>query len=262
MVRRVVVGALLLAATAVPLARGDVAKTTGTLNLRAELAFVSVPGACPAGSPAAVICHSRTGEGVVPGLGRVTESYLFMADNTACRSVGYKVLAYSARLSVDGRGDFLLSVAETPECIPDLAVPRASQPFTVTGGTGAFVGASGSGTVTRLAGLPGARVTGTDTWTGTVSVPGVEFETPIDSTAPTIKGVKSKLVRAPRGASRVRVTYRVTATDDVDGTVAVSCRPRSGSRFRIGRTVVSCTAQDRSNNVATARFVITVKRSR
>jgi hypothetical protein len=89
-----------------------------------------------------------------------------------------------------------------------------------------------------------------------------EFVTAVDSTAPTIQGARSKVVRAPRGATRVRVTYRVTATDDVDGTVAVSCRPGSGSRFKIGRTVVTCTAADRSNNVATACFLITVKRSR
>jgi hypothetical protein len=262
MVRGVVAGAFVFAATVVPFARGDVARTTGTLNLRAQIAFVSVPGDCPAGSSAAFVCHSRTGEGVVPGLGRVTESYVFIADNSPCTSAAYKVLTYSARLSVEGRGDLRVTLAETSDCIPELAVPRAQQAFTVTGGTGAFVGASGNGTVTRVAGPPGARVTGTDTWTGTVSVPGLEFENPTDSTAPTIKGAKSKVVRAPRRASRVRVTYRVTATDDVDGMVAVSCQPRSGSRFKIGRTVVICTAADRSNNVATARFLITVKRSR
>jgi hypothetical protein len=149
-----------------------VASTAGTLNLRAQIAFVGQPAESPAGSSAAVICHSRTGEGVVPGLGRIAESYVILADNTTCTSAAYKILAYSARFSVEGKGDLLLSLAETPECIPELAVPRASQAFTVTGGTGIFVGASGSGTVTRVSGNPGARVTGTDTWTRTVSVPG------------------------------------------------------------------------------------------
>ena len=73
-----------------------------------------------------------------------------------------------------------------------------------------------------------------------------------------MKGIVSKTVRAPRGAKRVRVTYKVTARDDVDA-VPVSCRPRSGSRFRIGRTVVKCTATDGSGNTATAKFTITVK---
>jgi HYR domain len=251
-----------LATTAVPIAGGGPARTSGTLNLRAVLQFVSVPANCPPGMPDSVICHSRTGEGVVPGLGRVTEAYVFMADRSACLSAAYKVLAYSARLSVDGKGDLLLTLAETPECVPELAAPRASQTFTVTGGTGALVGASGSGTVTRVAGLPGARVVGEDTWTGTLVVPGLEFEVEVDQTAPTISGAKSKVVRAPRKAKRVRVTYRVTATDDVDGPIPISCRPASGSRFKIGRTNVTCSATDKTGNTATARFTVTVRRSR
>jgi hypothetical protein len=246
-----------LGMTAVPIAGGGAAKTSGTLNLRAVLKFVSVPASCPPGTPDSVICHSRTGEGAVPGLGRVTETYLFMADNRACVSVAYKVLAYSARFSVEGKGDLLLALAETPECVPDLAVPRATQAFTVRGGTGAFVGASGSGTLTRVAGLPGARVVGEDTWTGTLVVPGLEFE--IDQIAPTITGATSKTVRAPRKAKRARVTYHVTATDAVDGPVAVSCQPASGSRFKIGRTNVTCSAADNTGNTATARFTVTVK---
>jgi hypothetical protein len=63
-------------------------------------------------------------------------------------------------------------------------------------------------------------------------------------------------------ARRARVTYAVHASDAVDGTVPVSCRPRSGSRFRIGRTVVRCSATDSSGNTATARFTVRVKRRR
>jgi hypothetical protein len=256
----VVLAVLGLAMTAVPIAGGVAAKTSGTLNLRAVLKFVSVPASCPPGTPDVVICHSRTGEGAVPGLGRVTETYVFMADRTPCGTVAAKVLAYSARWSVEGKGDLLLALAETPECVPELAVPRATQAFTVTGGTGAFVGASGSGTLTRVAGLPGLYVMGEDTWTGTLVVPGLEFE--VDRIAPTITGATSKTVRAPRKAKRVRVRYKVTATDDVDGPVAVSCRPASGSRFKIGRANVTCSATDKSGNTATARFTVTVKRRR
>jgi len=256
--RYLVVVMFVLATTAVPIAGGGAARTSGTLNLRAVLQFVSVPANCPPGMSDSVICHSRTGEGVVPGLGRVTETYLFMADNSACLSAAYKVLAYSARLSIDGKGDLMLSLAETPECVPELAVPRATQAFTVTGGTGALVGASGSGTLTRVSGLPGARVLGADTWTGTLVVPGLEF----DQTAPVISGATPKKVRAPRKAKRVRVTYQVTGTDDVDGLIPVSCRPPSGSRFKIGRTSVTCSATDKTGNTATARFTVTVKRSR
>jgi len=196
---------------------------------------------------------------VVAGLGRVTETYVFMADRTECLTVAAKVLTYSATLSVAGKGDLDLAVAGLPECIPELGVPGASpQAFTVTGGTGAYVGASGSGTLTRVAGPPGLRVTGADTWTGSIVVPRLEF----DVTAPTISGATSKAVRAPRKAKRVRVKYQATATDDVDGSVAVSCRPASGSRFKVGRTIVTCSATDGSGNTAMARFSVIVRRSR
>jgi hypothetical protein len=249
---------LLFVARAVPPTRGEVAQTSRTLDLRGVIPFVSVPAACPDGVAAEVICHSRSGEGPVPGLGRVSESYVYMADNRTCVSAASKILSYLVRLSVAGKGELTLRMAETSECIPELAANRATQSFTVIGATGKFGGASGSGTVTRQAGLPGARVLGVDTWTGTLSVPGVDF----DTTAPTIKGAVSKVVRAPRRAKRVPVTYSVSATDDIDGPVEVSCRPPSGSRFKIGRTRVTCAAGDSSGNVGTAAFVVSVRRSR
>ena len=75
-------------------------------------------------------------------------------------------------------------------------------------------------------------------------VPGLEF----DVVAPVMRGAVSKTVRARRGAKLVRVRYAVTARDDVDGVVPVSCRPRSGRRFRIGRTIVRCSAMDSSGH--------------
>jgi hypothetical protein len=255
----VLVAVVVLGTTAVPVAGGGEARTSGTLSLRGEVRFVSNPAPCPPGVPDSVTCHGRTGTGVIAGLGRVTETYVFMADMTLCVTVAAKVLAYSARLSVAGKGDLDLAVAGLPDCIPAPAVPGASpQAFTVTGGTGTYVGASGSGTLTRVAGLPGLNVKGADTWAGTIVVPGLEF----DLTAPTISGATAKAVRAPRKAKRVRVTYRVTATDDVDGSVVVSCRPVSGSRFKVGRTIVTCSATDGSGNTTTAGFTVTVRRSR
>ena len=60
----------------------------------------------------------------------------------------------------------------------------------------------------------------------------------------------------PEGAI---VEYVVTAYDDVDGTVPVTCTPASGSRFTIGETTVHCTAVDAAGNTATASFVVRVK---
>jgi hypothetical protein len=43
--------------------------------------------------------------------------------------------------------------------------------------------------------------------------------------------------------------------EDVDDMV----RPRSGSRFRVGRTRVTCSATDTSANTRKATFTVTVK---
>jgi HYR domain len=253
-------GLLVLAAAVAPIAAGGGASAAGTLSMRGTVPFVSSPTECPSGVPAEfVLCHGRTGTGLIAGLGRVTETYIFMPDARPCPNVAFAILPYTARLSVAGKGDLELAVSGIDTCIAGPGVPRASpQSFTVKAGTGIYAGASGSGTLTRTAGLPGPRVLGEDTWTGTLVVAGLEF----DLSPPTITGAKSKTVRVPQKATGVRVTYRLSATDGVDGSVPVSCRPASGSRFKIGRKRVICEATDRSGNLATASFTVTVARRR
>ena len=55
------------------------------------------------------------------------------------------------------------------------------------------------------------------------------------------------------------VKFAVSGADVVDGTVSASCAPESGARFVIGATSVTCNAVDRSGNLATAAFTVTVK---
>jgi HYR domain len=233
---------------------------TGTLDMNASLSLVSQLGGCqPAGG--ATDCAGRTVGGPFPGLGSVTSSYAFQMDlgSGACANGLGKALAYPIRLEVAGKGSIDFTTSEGP-CIGTEAVRTQTQAFTVTGGTGIYAGASGSGTLTRSLGEPRADGTrhGFEKWQGTLTVSGLEF----DLTGPTFAGAKSRKVVAPRHAKRVRVRFKVTATDDVDGPVPASCRPRSGSRFRIGRTQVHCSATDSSANAATASFRITVRRHR
>jgi hypothetical protein len=44
--------------------------------------------------------------------------------------------------------------------------------------------------------------------------------------------------------------------------VPVSCKPRPGSLFRVGRTKVTCKAVDSSGNTVTGRFTVTVKQTK
>ena len=62
---------------------------------------------------------------------------------------------------------------------------------------------------------------------------------------PKLSGAVAKTVRAAKGATGARVTFEVTATAGGDGgDIPVSCRPRSGSRFPLGETMVQCEASD------------------
>jgi hypothetical protein len=182
----------------------------------------------------------------------VSYTWLLGVGWPACSGDLAKPLPTAAQLSVAGKGTIDLMFAEGARCLPledGWAGWEHDQEFTITGGRGLFAAASGTGTRQR------SMAEGTETWTGTLEVPDFGF----DVTAPKLHGAGSKTVRAEKGAKSARVTFKVTATDGIDGAVPVSCRPRSGSRFKIGRTTVRCEAADSSGNAATAAFTVAVK---
>src|SRR4051794_5757005 len=237
--------------------RSSALSPAGTLNVQAILKLISDSVPCPPEAPPDVVdCRARTGKGLLPGLGRATETYtwFYRLGPPNCVAGLGKPLATTGRLVVEGKGEIGFALADGAECVEEEPLRLEPQSFTITGGTGIYEGASGSGTLERNV----SNGVGNETWTGTLAVPGLEF----DVTAPTLSGARSKTVRAPRRARRVRVTYKVTAIDAVDGEVRAACAPRSGARFPIGRTFVTCEAIDSSGNAAGARFTVRIKRSR
>jgi hypothetical protein len=79
-----------------------------------------------------------------------------------------------------------------------------------------------------------------------------------DTTEPliTVPADISTFATSPLGAT---VNFTVSATDIVDGPVAVSCAPASGSLFAIDTTLVFCTAKDAHGNIGSNDFHITVR---
>ena len=249
--------ALVAAATATAPAASGPQAATGTLTLQMTVGISSDPVACPADVPQnGTECRARKGTTVVRGLGQVTETYTwpFRVGAPTCPADLAKPLATTGRLVVAGKGEITFRLADGANCVDLEPVRNEPQDFTITGGTGTFAGASGSGKVERS--VSGGA--GTETWSGTVVVPGLEF----DLTPPTFAGARAKTVRAAKGAKNARVTFRVTAVDGVDGAVPASCQPKSGSRFKVGKTTVRCTASDSSGNTGKAAFTVTVKRRR
>src|SRR2546428_4936960 len=67
------------------------------------------------------------------------------------------------------------------------------------------------------------------------------------------------MIAEATGPSGASVSFAPSATDLVDGSVAVSCSPASGWTFPLGTTVVLCTATDAHGNTGSASFTITVQ---
>ena len=78
-----------------------------------------------------------------------------------------------------------------------------------------------------------------------------------DTTAPdlSVADVVGVEATGPDGAA---VTYDASAADLVDGSVAVTCVPVSGSTFALGLTTVSCSATDAHGNTGSATFTVEV----
>jgi HYR domain-containing protein len=259
--RSVLLLAVALLLVAVPVASGGPERSAGSLALQAELSVTAIPApTCPLDAPpGADLCSPRSGSGRMPGVGFVTESYNYVVDLDPVPSCGgVHPLQSTGQIAVAGKSTIQFDLGRTDQCFPD--VYKTNQRFTVTGGSGAYAGATGAGSLNHdlSTGGGGAEPTGTDAWSGSLDVPGLEF----DRTPPTLTGLVDRIVRVRKGVKRVRVRYRVTARDVVDGARTASCQPASGSRFRVGRTVVKCLSSDLSANTATGSFRVTVKRRR
>ncbi len=74
----------------------------------------------------------------------------------------------------------------------------------------------------------------------------------VDTTAPALSLPGNITQAAPQ------VTFNVTAHDIVDGSVAVTCSPASGSTFAVGTTSVQCAATDAHSNTSSGSFTVEI----
>src|SRR3989441_9035303 len=99
------------------------------------------------------------------------------------------------------------------------------------------------------------------TWTGTDAsgntAAAIQTVTVVDQEPPALTVPADFAVNATSPSGAV-VSYVASATDNVAGTVPVSCRPAPGSGLAIGTTHVTCMATDPSGNQASAGFDVTV----
>ena len=78
-------------------------------------------------------------------------------------------------------------------------------------------------------------------------------------TIPPVITVPNDLVFEASGPDGIVITYKIVATDAVDGIVNVTCTPPAASRFQIGNVKVFCKAFDKKGNMASASFTVKVQ---
>jgi HYR domain len=251
--------ALLIAAVALPL--GASASSSGSLELNSTLSTNYRFGRnfCPPGTPVTTTdCVIFAGTTGIAGLGRATFTYVKSFDDTTCQ--GRVVQQKTTVVDVAGKGRLTVAM-DYPVCA-DTAPSSVVIRGTIAEGTGIYAGASGTLQIASTVNAPSCGAGGctglaTDTWTGNLAVSGLEF----DLTPPVFRPIPLKRVQAPRKAKTVRARYAPHAQDAVDGARPATCKPRSGSRFKVGRTTrVTCSAEDRSANVASTTFRVKVTR--
>jgi hypothetical protein len=226
-------------------------RTADSLHMHANVDAVWNETPCPKGTSGShPECYTAHAQGVVRGLGRIAESDAIVVDDYTGAPT---LLHIASTITLAGKGEIdVTGVTPSTSCGCDFT--GGSFDYTVSGGSGAFAGAQGSGTLDLAYHTNGH---GTDAWTGTLTAPGHTF----DLAAPVLTGIHSRVVTAPTAATRARVAYVVTARDPDEGKVPATCTPHSGSFFKVGRTTVRCAATDGNGNTASAHFTVTVRRA-
>jgi hypothetical protein len=113
---------------------------------------------------------------------------------------------------------------------------------------------------TGTGGLISLKKLDSSSWGNAYNVWPVRSELISDTTPPVISGMPSNIVSEATSSTGTVVAYTMpTANDAVDGVVAVSCSPASGSMFPLGITTVTCGASDKAGNNASSSFTITIK---
>ena len=224
----------------------------GTLAFDRKLPGHFKTAECDNGAGAQARCFLVDVAGVVPGLGRTTVHERVLQSGDMDAYLCEPQVRYVTFTTPRGTIDFVAHGIDCPASREQNGGYRAVVvDWDAVGGTGLYAGVTGHG---------GASVRPDEDevfihYYGTIDVPGATF----DVAAPQfVSRPRPVTVRSPRATS-VRFAPPI-ARDGVDGAVAVSCSPRSGARFRPGRTVVRCEAVDSSGNLAAASFVVHVRK--
>ena len=80
----------------------------------------------------------------------------------------------------------------------------------------------------------------------------------VDITPPVINVPENTQLEVETAGSLVTQFFRATAIDETDGNVTVNCNFPQGNQYRVGTTIVTCTAIDDAGNDSQKSFSVTV----
>ncbi|HLW03635.1 MAG TPA: hypothetical protein VKT82_33620 [Ktedonobacterales bacterium] len=139
--------------------------TPNTAPFQVTFRDTLAPVACPAGQPAGTLCLAFKGQGQAPSLGTTSLARTAIVSATpgsdGCQpisSTGTLTAADGGKVNFTAAGEYCASN------------DTATYTYTITGGTGKYQGASGTGTI-RFP--PSSGNTGVETWSGTLLYPGM-----------------------------------------------------------------------------------------
>lgn len=146
------------------------AAATSLVPFRAVVAETFTAGPCP---PIPSLCVTSTGSGQAAHLGNVRESTVTVLDlaskpGPGCATDGHAETRATTLFAANG--DQITLVGTGYSCPTGPTTLTAVDSYVVTGGTGRFSGASGSGTITGTIDL--ANGTAVDTFSGVLSQAG------------------------------------------------------------------------------------------
>ncbi len=210
-------------------------------------------------SPVRSMCQTPTGT-----QSGATESDTFPIGTTTVNCTGKDAFgnkgagSFNVTVKMVSNAPPVISISAIPDPVPAQTANGANVTFTTTvtdanDGTNqdAVNCAPASGTLFAITTTP-VTCTSTDS-VGNVGTKTFNV-TVKDVTPPTIQPI-GDVTQPATGPSGAVVTYSATATDNVDGTAAVTCTDSSGpapsgTTFPVGTTKVTCSASDKAGNPA------------
>ena len=133
------------------------------------------------------------------------------------------------------------------------SVKGANVSFALSG-NGSFACDTASGSLFPI----GATTVSCSAVLGSSSATGTFTVTVTDPAVVTLDTPKSVTVAQTKKNRATRVRFDVAGNDSLDGALHVSCNHASGSAFKVGSTLVTCTATNSRGKVVSATFTVVV----